>query len=123
MGLLYLPKSIIFKEENVVGQNVDIVHLNQNIKKVLPPKRNSLKITNNSVYFKKIVMTFTVTPDLVYFAMCFVLLILQVIQYSMIRKSKRDMDEVWTQLGIIITTVGIKIKEIETKIEKDEKSK
>jgi hypothetical protein len=59
----------------------------------------------------------------VYFAMCFVLLILQVIQYSMIRKSKRDMDEVWTQLGIIITTVGIKIKEIETKIEKNEKSK
>jgi hypothetical protein len=123
MGLLCLPKSIIFKEENVVGQNVDIVHLNQNIKKVLPPKRNFLKITNNSVYFKKIVMTFTVTPDLVYFAMCFVLLILQVIQYGMIRKCKRDLDDVWTQLGVIITTVGIKIKEIETKIEKDEKSK
>ncbi len=68
-------------------------------------------------------MTFTVTPDLVYFAMCFVLLILQVIQYGMIRKCKRDLDDVWTQLGVIITTVGIKIKEIETKIEKDEKSK
>ena len=68
-------------------------------------------------------MTFTVTPDLVYFAMCFVLLILQVVQYSMIRKTKRGIDDIWTQLGIIITTVGIKIKEIETKIEKDEKNK
>jgi len=68
-------------------------------------------------------MTIEVTPDTVYFAMCFILLVLQVVQYAMLVKTKKEVEEVWGQLGIIITTVGAKIKEIEAKIEKNEKNK
>jgi hypothetical protein len=68
-------------------------------------------------------MTIEVTPDTVYFAMCFILLVLQVVQYAMLVKTKKEIEEVWGQLGIIITTVGAKIKEIEAKIEKNEKNK
>ena len=68
-------------------------------------------------------MTIEVTPDTVYFAMCFILLVLQVVQYAMLVKTKKEIEEVWGQLGIIITTVGAKIKEIEGKIEKNEKNK
>jgi hypothetical protein len=68
-------------------------------------------------------MTIEVTPDTVYFAMCFILLVLQMVQYAMLVKTKKEIEEVWGQLGIIITTVGAKIKEIEAKIEKNEKNK
>ena len=68
-------------------------------------------------------MTIEVTPDTVYFAMCFILLVLQVVQYAMLVKTKKEVEEVWGQLGIIITTIGAKIKEIEGKIEQNEKSK
>jgi len=68
-------------------------------------------------------MTIEVTPDTVYFAMCFILLVLQVVQYAMLVKTKKEVEEVWGQLGIIITTIGAKIKEIEGKIEQNEKNK
>jgi hypothetical protein len=68
-------------------------------------------------------MTIEVTPDKVYFAMCFILLVLQVVQYAMLVKTKKEVEEVWGQLGIIITTIGAKIKEIEAKIEQNEKNK
>ena len=68
-------------------------------------------------------MTFTVTPDTIYFAICLVLLVLQVVQYAMLRKNKKEIEEVWGQIGILITTIGAKIKEVETKIEQNEKNK
>jgi len=68
-------------------------------------------------------MTFTVAPDTIYFAICLLLLILQVVQYAMITKVRRNYDDVWAQMGIMIAAFGAKLKEIETKIEENEKAK
>jgi hypothetical protein len=41
----------------------------------------------------------------------------------MITKVRRNYDDVWAQMGIMIAAFGAKLKEIETKIEENEKAK
>jgi len=70
-------------------------------------------------------MTIDVTPNTVYFATCALLLILQVHQYWMITRVKREINEIWTQLGILLTTLSIKLTQLDNKVDnktnKDEK--
>ena len=68
-------------------------------------------------------MTIEVTPDKIYFAICIVLLILQVYQHYLINKLKSETDLIWTQMGLLLTTISAKIAELDKKIENNGKEK
>ncbi len=71
-------------------------------------------------------MSFTITPgstpDTIYFVLCIVLMILQVIQYASLRKSKSEVEQIWSQIAIMAAVVASKMKELEEKLDKHEKN-
>ena len=66
-------------------------------------------------------MTFTVTPADIYFALCGLLLLLQVVQYYMLQKTKTEINLLWAQIGILATTVASKLEELSKKVDNDKK--
>jgi hypothetical protein len=66
-------------------------------------------------------MTFTVTPADIYFALCGLLLLLQVIQYYMLQKTKTEINLLWAQIGILTSTVAAKLEELNKKVNDDKK--
>ena len=66
-------------------------------------------------------MTFTVTPADIYFALCGLLLLLQVVQYYMLQKTKTEINLLWAQIGILASTVAAKLEELNKKVNDDKK--
>jgi hypothetical protein len=66
-------------------------------------------------------MTFTVTPADIYFALCGLLLVLQVVQYYMLQKTKTEINLLWAQIGILASTVAAKLEELNKKVDNDKK--
>ena len=64
-------------------------------------------------------MTFTVTPADIYFALCGLLLLLQVIQYYMLQRTKSEINLLWAQIGILASTVAAKLEELNKKVNDD----
>lgn len=60
-------------------------------------------------------MTFTVTTEQVYLGIIFALMVVQVFQWRSIYKLKYQVDQVWTQIAILVTTVTQQIEEIKKK--------
>jgi len=61
-------------------------------------------------------MTLTVTPETVYLSIIGILMIVQVFQWRSIFKLKDQIDQVWTQMAILVGTFGKEVKELEQKI-------
>jgi len=61
-------------------------------------------------------MTLTVTPETVYLSIIGILMIVQVFQWRSIYKLKDQIDQVWTQMAILVGTFGKEVKELEQKI-------
>ena len=66
-------------------------------------------------------MTFTVTPADIYFALCGLLLVLQMVQYYMLQKTKTEINLLWAQIGILASTVAAKLEELNKKVDNDKK--
>jgi hypothetical protein len=49
-------------------------------------------------------------------------MILQVIQYASLRKSKSEVEQIWSQIAIMAAVVASKMKELEEKLDKNEKN-
>lgn len=61
-------------------------------------------------------MTFTVNQEQVYLAIIFVLMAVQVFQWRAIYKLKDQIDQVWTQMAILVGTFGKEVKDLEKKV-------
>ena len=61
-------------------------------------------------------MTLTITPEIVYLSVIGLLMVVQVFQWRSIYKLKDQIDQVWTQMAILVGTFGKEVKELEQKI-------
>lgn len=61
-------------------------------------------------------MTLTVTPETIYLSVIGILMIVQVFQWRSIFKLKDQIDQIWTQMAILVGTFGKEVKELEQKI-------
>lgn len=61
-------------------------------------------------------MTLTVTPETIYLSIIGILMIVQVFQWRSIFKLKDQIDQIWTQMAILVGTFGKEVKELEQKI-------
>ena len=61
-------------------------------------------------------MTLTVTPETIYLSVIGILMIVQVFQWRSIFKLKDQIDQVWTQMAILVGTFGKEVKELEKKV-------
>jgi hypothetical protein len=61
-------------------------------------------------------MTLTITPETVYLSIIGILMIVQVFQWRSIYKLKDQIDQIWTQMAILVGTFGKEVKELEQKI-------
>jgi hypothetical protein len=68
-------------------------------------------------------MTIEVTPDKIYFAIALLVLSISCYQYYSISKVKNEINQVWSQMGVLVTTISIKIQELDKKIQDNEKSR
>jgi hypothetical protein len=68
-------------------------------------------------------MTFTLAPDTVYFLLCLFLLLLQLYHYYQLRKIKKEVQDVWLQIGVLITTLSAKLQDIEKRISDNEENR
>jgi len=66
-------------------------------------------------------MIFTITPADIYFALCGLLLVLQVIQYYMLQKTKTEINLLWAQIGILASTVATRLEDLYKKVDNDKK--
>lgn len=62
-------------------------------------------------------MTFTVTPENVYFVVSLATLIMQGWQLRKVERLKRDIDDLWEQIRIIAISTGSAIEKLERKID------
>lgn len=61
-------------------------------------------------------MTFTITTEKVYLVIIFVLLCVQFFQWRSIYKLKDQIDQIWTQMAILIGSFGKEVKDLENKV-------
>lgn len=61
-------------------------------------------------------MTFTITTEKVYLAIIFILLCVQFFQWRAIYKLKDQIDQIWTQLAIMVGSFGKEVKDLEKKV-------
>ncbi len=62
-------------------------------------------------------MTFTVTPENVYFFVSLATLLLQAWQVRKVEKLKKEVDDLWEQIKIIAISTGGVIDKLEKKID------
>jgi NTP pyrophosphatase (non-canonical NTP hydrolase) len=62
-------------------------------------------------------MTFTVTPENLYFSISLVTLILQAWQVRKVEKLKKEVDDLWEQIKIIAISTGGVLEKLEKKID------
>lgn len=63
-------------------------------------------------------MTFTVNQEHVYLASVLILMAIQVYQQRRIEKLKKDVDNIWTQIGNFALALATKIQDLEKELEK-----
>jgi hypothetical protein len=61
-------------------------------------------------------MTLTIKPDQIYLIIIGILMVVQVFQWRSIFKLKDQIDQVWTQMAILVGTFGKEVKELEKKV-------
>lgn len=62
-------------------------------------------------------MTFTVTTEQVYLAIIFILLAVQFFQWRSIYKIKSEIDQIWSQMAMLVTTMAQQIGDVKKKVE------
>jgi hypothetical protein len=61
-------------------------------------------------------MTFTITREQVYLIIIFVLLAVQFFQWRSIYKIKDQIDQIWTQMAMLVASMGKEIKDLEQRV-------
>lgn len=61
-------------------------------------------------------MTLTFTTEQIYLAIIFILLAVQFFQWRSIYKLKSEIDQVWTQMAMLVTTFGQQVEEVKKKL-------
>lgn len=61
-------------------------------------------------------MTFTITTEKVYLAIIFILMCVQFFQWRSIYKMKEQIDQIWTQMAILVGSFGKEVKDLEKKV-------
>lgn len=61
-------------------------------------------------------MTVTLTAEHVYLGIIFILLAVQFFQWKSIYKLKDDIDQIWTQMAILVTTIAQQVEDVKKKI-------
>ena len=62
-------------------------------------------------------MTIDITPEQLYFGTTAFLLIMQIYQHYKLSKLEREVNQVWTQISILITSISGKLLDLDKKIE------
>lgn len=62
-------------------------------------------------------MTINITPERIYAAITTLLLLLQVYQHYKLAKLEKEVNQVWTQISILITSISTKLLDLDKKIE------
>ena len=60
-------------------------------------------------------MTLTVTPETIYLSVIGILMIVQIFQWRFIYKLKDQIDQIWTQMAILVGTFGQEVKDLQDK--------
>ncbi len=51
-------------------------------------------------------MTITINPEYIYLTTTLILMLIQVIQWRKVTKLKRELEDVWAQIGILAMSAG-----------------
>ena len=62
-------------------------------------------------------MTIDITPERLYFGITALLLIMQVYQHYKLTKLEKEVNQVWTQISILITTISSKLLDLDKKVD------
>jgi len=68
-------------------------------------------------------MTLTISRENIYFSICLILLITQVWQLIRVDRTKKEVNQIWDQISLLVMTVGATIQKIESRLDEHEKSK
>jgi hypothetical protein len=68
-------------------------------------------------------MTLTISRENIYFSICLILLITQVWQLIRVDRTKKEVNQIWDQISLLVMTVGASIHKIESRLDENEKSK
>jgi hypothetical protein len=68
-------------------------------------------------------MTLTISRENIYFSICLILLITQVWQLIRVDRTKKEVNQIWDQISLLVMTVGATIQKIESRLDENEKSK
>ena len=62
-------------------------------------------------------MTIDITPERLYFGTTLLLLIMQVYQHYKLTKLEKEVNQVWTQISILITSISSKLLDLDKKVD------
>ena len=62
-------------------------------------------------------MTVTIKPEYIYFGATLILMIIQLLQWIVFSRLKRDIEDLWQQISIIAVTAGNTLQKLEKKID------
>ena len=68
-------------------------------------------------------MTITITPEYLYLGVVLVLMIIQVFQWIIISRLKKEINNLWTQISIIAVSSSSILEKIEKKVDGKEDKK
>ena len=62
-------------------------------------------------------MTFTISFDMIYLIVTLILMVVQIIQWTMVSKLKKEIDSLWNQISIIAISAGATLDKIQKKLD------
>lgn len=62
-------------------------------------------------------MTVIIKPEYIYFGVTLLLMVIQVLQWIVFSRLKRDIENLWQQISIIAVTAGNTLQKLEKKID------
>lgn len=62
-------------------------------------------------------MTVIIKPEYIYFGVTLLLMIVQLLQWIVFSRLKRDIEDLWQQISIIAITAGNTLQKLEKKID------
>jgi hypothetical protein len=68
-------------------------------------------------------MTITINSEYIYLGVTLILMLVQVLQWRLISKLKREVDNIWNQISIIAISSGNILEKIERKLDGKEDRK
>lgn len=60
-------------------------------------------------------MTLTITTEQVYLSIIAILMVVQIFQWRAIYKLKYQVEQIWTQIAILVTTISQQIEDLKKK--------